>query len=1503
MTASELRHNAFGKAVCGLLPLLLTLLPTGGLAVASASVPSTESLRLPSEFPPEVACWFWGEADFAPEGYKEKIDLFGQSTSFTLLTASFRAGRREPLTDPAVFTQVKAAVQYARTKGIGVAPEFSMWSDITGFLRSYPDELCWVVSLQILPRAEAGTSHASIAPVAFNGCPSLNYEPGGRPEVQLPPARLLRAYSCDLVEGVIKAGSLVEVTHLCHQAPAPDGTLNGSVDWKLANTGNVVAVLGASPSPLAELFAPHYNEYQGRILRHYAMVGLAGACKDENGDPAVGLARLPWLTYRQEAYRRATSGRDLLADFLLMRVGEQGREAERQLAINYYLELVRRQNAAVECAFYDLVKECLGPEAFVGTHPTWISDPDNQGEYQRNGLDWWAVKRDIAQTDEECPFWVGTALSKKWRSPFWLNMYDSPDIEAYRPHLWKYAVSGGRMNFHPMWPVGGLIAGEYSLHRTALMRGQQRIRLLNLISQSPLDCPVAIVFGHAAAMNYAGPHFQDSGSALAGAFWAAGYPADLIPSSEIESQSLKVDADGAVSYGPQHYAAVILYHPEFEKTASAGFWQQAAKGKSALFRIGDWTRDFDAKPVRGDSLLPPAMKRLDDAGKCVEAVVQSLKAQGMESQQAGQLNGNCRLLDGTRIFVAAEKRMSGDPLRKSLRIGGTTVSFDAEGLAAVRLAADGRPDALAGGGVRSFTVGDWTIELDTRADLALWHDSSGHWQGALQGWDGAMPPGLSHLTTNWLRLAAHRLAQRTNAATVDPKTLRLPAHVPPVVGAWFPQAAEIANPEGYKEFIDAAAEHAHYNLVTTTMRDGSRQMVEPAVHDWFKAAAQYAQTRSLGLVLELDPRHSLAAFKKRYPEALQERLWLQEFALAATGQITAEVNYTLGHGDAICGAEPNAIRLERVYSYVKTPQGIEPDSVKDITALCTVQNAAVRDLAVGIPCGAGDQVRKACVVACVTFDFPAVFAPQTLRFEAETIRQYADVPLTGLMKDEWGFPAVFDGNPNKNGYWYSTFQAAAYARATGGRNLVRDSILMWQGERGRQPERQAAINQVMELYRVGTTAIEQAFYHAAKTTFGPQAFVGTHPTTFPVTDAREFERCGLNWWTATRDFAQSDETTPYYCRVSLAKKFGGPVWYNQWYASTPDSYGKLIWSYALAGGRMNFHILFPRPGTYCEGARALMRSPVLNADARIRLLNLISQAPLDCPVAVIFGHACAMNWAGPGYNDTGTELADAFWRAGWYADLIPSTELREQALRVDEAGNIWFGKQRYAAVVLYHPEFENAATAAFFRKAARGKTILGRLGDWTRDFAAEPFAGNAALPPRMKSFQDIASCVQEIVADLRRLGVEPQTPATVTFPKWGGMGPTSAALPSAGMSRLTDGTVILVAGEHEVTGDPIQKTIKIGGREVSFDALGVAAVRLGKAGAVEAMMAGGLRSFRSDHFSIELLTRTDMALWHDTNGNWQGALQDCEGEAPAPLLNFTARWLRLRSPQPLEATE
>ncbi len=220
---------------------------------------------------------------------------------------------------------------------------------------------------------------------------------------------------------------------------------------------------------------------------------------------------------------------------------------------------------------------------------------------------------------------------------------------------------------------------------------------------------------------------------------------------------------------------------------------------------------------------------------------------------------------------------------------------------------------------------------------------------------------------------------------------------------------------------------------------------------------------------------------------------------------------------------------------------------------------------------------------------------------------------------------------------------------------------------------------------------------------------------------------------------------------------------------------------------------------------------------------------------------------------------------------------------------------------------------------AKSKTTLYRVGDWTKNFEAEAFDGQAALPSRMKPASDISACANTIIAELRNRGIQSQTPATLTFPKWHGpetvpevyepngpgtvppskrhaMGRTSAALPSSGTCRLIDGTVILASGEHDVLGDPIQKTLKVRGRDVTFGAVGIAAVRMDQNGRVEAMAAGGLKSFKAGDMSIELAQRADVAVWSDANGAWQGILQGHDGTVPEVLLTITKNWTRLRVP-------
>ena len=738
--------------------------------------------------------------------------------------------------------------------------------------------------------------------------------------------------------------------------------------------------------------------------------------------------------------------------------------------------------------------------------------------------------------------------------------------------------------------------------------------------------------------------------------------------------------------------------------------------------------------------------------------------------------------------------------------------------------------------------------------------------------------------------------------------------VPPALGCWFWSLEEF-EPRGYEAFLDMVSRHARFDILTTSLRVPGHEMTEPQVHDQIKAAADYARRYGIALAMDLDVRMARREFQRRYPDELQEMLRLRTVELGEAGEATLTItSETLN--DHQTGRTtpyvPLAGRLVRVYSYKRTDEGIVAESVCDVTENCRVTQASEAGVSVAIPCDANTVGRQACVGVAFTHLAADVFAPHLLSFQREIFQQYADAGLVGTCKDEWGFPPCYGGCPAKNDFWFSRFRAEAYAKRTGGRDLVRDCLLMCFGEQGRAAQRQKAINHFMRMSLERNVEIETDCYRATKEVFGKDAYTGTHATWVPYPGIQEFKKNGLSWWAAPRDLGQTDESAPYCVRTALAKRWGSPVWYNMFYATTVEPYERQLYSSVLAGGRINYHPIYPCNVKATEAANRqwsrsrLLMGELMRADCRVRLLNFISTAPLDCPVAVVFGHACAVNWAGPAYNDVGLGVTNALWRAGFPADLIPSSEIAAGALRVDDDGYLRYGAQRYVAAVLYHPQFESAATAALFRRAAHtGKTRLFRIGEWTCDFNARPLDGDSALPREMATIAESRACVAKVLAVLQEADVEQQSRATEDLEGWGGA-PSTAMPPNQGYCRLIDGTRIVAAGKDRVSGDSVEVALDIDGHRVEIDATGVAAVRLDEDGSLAALVAGGLREFRISQageptFELSLTERVDVALWRDAGGRWRGVLEGFEGRVPRSLKRLTERWLRLDLPTPLSA--
>ena len=280
---------------------------------------------------------------------------------------------------------------------------------------------------------------------------------------------------------------------------------------------------------------------------------------------------------------------------------------------------------------------------------------------------------------------------------------------------------------------------------------------------------------------------------------------------------------------------------------------------------------------------------------------------------------------------------------------------------------------------------------------------------------------------------------------------RLPENVLPCLGCWFWHEHDFEE-EGYKDFVDLVSQHSPYNFLTASLRVPLRELTDAKVHSQIKAAAIYAKNQGVSVVMDLDTRLARRAFQAKYPDELQQMLLLQEIELSGERD-TETVVRSRGLNDHYTSNTTPYISLQgsllRVYSYNCKTEGIDPESLTDITNVCKTISESSEAVRVRIPSGEPLKGHKACVMVSFTHLAADVFAPHLLEFQRQILREYADAPLAGACKDEWGFPPCFDGNPAKDQYWYSKYRAEEYTKRTGGRDLLSDCLLMFKGIEGR----------------------------------------------------------------------------------------------------------------------------------------------------------------------------------------------------------------------------------------------------------------------------------------------------------------------------------------------------------------------------------------------------------------------------------------------------------------------
>lgn len=690
---------------------------------------------------------------------------------------------------------------------------------------------------------------------------------------------------------------------------------------------------------------------------------------------------------------------------------------------------------------------------------------------------------------------------------------------------------------------------------------------------------------------------------------------------------------------------------------------------------------------------------------------------------------------------------------------------------------------------------------------------------------------------------------------------RLPLSLPPEIWTW---GTGSPGSERYMKSLDMIADQSNFGFLTTK---SPNEITTPEAHAHVKRVVEYAHSRGIRLAVDLDIRRARIAFHEQYPDQQQWMLRIRSFPLQAPGPVRAEIASTKlrDHtGDQVLLSG----RLVRVWRVAKTRKNL-PSDLEELKGGFRVVEESDQRVTLEISAGASAGAEELIVAAAFEYRTPDVFSPELIPFQTKILEQYRDTGMDGTMKDEWGFPPVYNHGAKDGDFWLSKNIAAAYTKAGGG-EFVGDCALMTLGIGGPRDQRLAAVNRYMRLILTENARIENSFYRDTKRLFGPGAFVVVHATWGHLPYGDAFKN-GYSWWQATRDFGQTDEQWPLPVRTSLAKKMGGPVWYNQFHERRyPESIYWEIWRNARAGGRVNF--LSPN--------WVLQDKAAMRAESRVRLLNYISHAPLDCPVAVVFGHSAAVNWVGPHFGDLGVDFANDLWARGVRADVIPSTEIQTGALKIDPDGQVSFGVQKYKALVFLNPEYEPDSTFDFLRKVGRANTQLFIRGQRTLTFDGKPrseadmivdSAGADPTPSRVVQF-------------LTKAHSAPMSPYRVEV------------APLADQSGLTDGTTFLARGEHDPAGDLIDETFYCGTFRVRAKATGLFAIKLSREGELESLAASDLRFVEAGKFRLELSEPVDLALWRE-NGRLRGVIQG-SAKPPAALLELTNDWTVLQNIQP-----
>lgn len=477
-----------------------------------------------------------------------------------------------------------------------------------------------------------------------------------------------------------------------------------AVDAGVENAGKRAIAYVRHKMPGPDRLTDEYLRCQMELIETLRDIPLFGITTDEWGIPQIiegGATPSLYMTDMTKQLYAEHCGRDLYEDLLYFHYSPVNDRSRSILVVNKYIETIRARITLGDAMIYDKIKEVFGKDAFVGFHPTWYCAPYGFAvETMHNGMDWWQVKRDYSQTDERVMIPIRLAMARGAAEPVWYNMWYSQrtlDIRTYYAETWTNARFGGRTDYlgYECYEPGVVYTFREPGRLETLSLMDESVIKLNDFQKSLPDSRVLMLFGMEAFTNWQlydhgvtsiSPNMKGHRETLllAAGIFAENVLLDLVPSSEIDRGTLRIE-NGRIKYFNHDYDAIVVAYPNGMTESALNFVKDCARLTKNFIGVGSCQYLNDGTPCdySFDGVETVYQDKPDP-----KAVAKALLNMGVKANMTAN---SCTFEDGSVIVTTDGKLNLFNPLETEFELDGHKIVFKGRDFLAIRLE-NGKPD-------------------------------------------------------------------------------------------------------------------------------------------------------------------------------------------------------------------------------------------------------------------------------------------------------------------------------------------------------------------------------------------------------------------------------------------------------------------------------------------------------------------------------------------------------------------------------------------------------------------------------------------------------------------------------------------------------------------------------------------------------------------------------------------------------------------------------------------